>query len=163
MVWPLLALGVVEMVQKTAEKTVLKSQGKPRLVTRLKLVLLPEPHGHWEGRLKGRRGIARNHAVFIKADIRFPAGVIEGRGVAPEFPTSEPGSLFDLDGALSGQAADFALYFLASTVRRSPFTCTGKLDGKQKNLRGSWSFTCFNPDTCGCEGGGGDFHFWRVD
>jgi hypothetical protein len=53
MVWPLLALGVVEMVQKTAEKPVLKSQGRPTLATRLKLVLLPEPHGHWEGRLKG--------------------------------------------------------------------------------------------------------------
>ena len=62
-----------------------------------------------------------------------------------------------------GQSAEFVMHFEADTVRRSPFTCAGKLDGNQKSLRGSWSVTCFNPDSCGCEGGGGDFNFWRVD
>jgi len=53
MVCPLLALEGVEMIQKTTEKTVLKPRCNPRLAARLKLVLPLEPHGHWEGRLKG--------------------------------------------------------------------------------------------------------------
>lgn len=141
---------------------VLKKIVKPALTARLGLVMQPEPRGQWEGRLKGKRGAARKHTVFALAQLRFVGGVMEGAGVTPEFPSSAPGSSFALDGRLSGSSADFAILFEAEGIRSSPFICTGALDAESRNLRGKWEFTCFSPDTCGCKGGGGDFHFWRV-
>lgn len=144
-------------------RTILKPARPPALKTRLVLEMAPEPRRRWAGKLKGERGAARNHTVYLNAEIRFLADVVEGRGCTPEFPTSAPGSSFDLDGARTGRELEFALWFAAETVRTSPFDCAGKVDAKLRNIRGEWSFACFRPDTCGCSGGGGGFHFWRLD
>lgn len=135
----------------------------PDLGTWLNLDVRPSPERQWEGDLKGEHGAASDHTVFVRAQIGFHGGLIAGEGSAPQFPRSRPPGTFSLTGTASGFAVSFALWFADESVGRRPFACDGALDAEAREMRGTWSFHCFNPETCGCDGGGGVFHLWRVE
>jgi hypothetical protein len=101
--------------------------------------------------------------VFLTARIAIHPAILAGEGTAPEFPRNRAPGAFSLTGSASGSAIRFSLWFSDAEIGRTPFDCEGALDGDERHMRGVWSFDCFSPDTCGCSGGGGSFHLWRVD
>jgi hypothetical protein len=135
----------------------------PGLRDLLELEVETAPEHRWEGRLSGEQGAARTHSVFVTARIAIRPAMLAGEGTAPEFPRSRAPGVFSLTGSASSAAVRFSLWFADAEIGRTPFDFDGTLDADERNMRGAWSFDCFYPDACGCGGGGGTFHLWRVD
>lgn len=96
--------------------------------------------------------------VEVKSVLRLTGALIEGRGRSPEFPRngSDSDREFTLTGSRKGSRVVFDLWF-GGIAARSAFTCEGVLNEAEDYIEGTWSYACFNPETCGCRGGHGKF------
>jgi hypothetical protein len=123
------------------------------------------PEHYWEGEFTGARGAAQNCTIGVKAQIGFHGHLIEGAGRAVTFPAefSDTDASFSLSGVLSFDSVSFQLWFGASQIRHEPFIGSGMLSSDGREIGGDWSVQCFDPETCGCEGGGGVFRLKRID
>lgn len=113
----------------------------------------------WKGLFKVTFVDTGNHAeVAIKCVLRLNAVLIEGKGRSPEFPRlgSPADREFTLTGSRTGQRVVFDLWF-GGSVASQPFACEGILNDIEDHIAGTWSFSCYSPDTCGCRGGHGKF------
>jgi hypothetical protein len=133
---------------------------KSLLQTLFKLDVKPAPEHCWEGRLVGSNGSAKGGSLIVRAAIGIHGGVVAGEGAVPG---RDPEIAFSLTGSVSGPSIDLALWFDTPELRRGAFSCTGAIDDERREMRGLWSCGCFDPETCGCTGGDGHFHLWRVD
>lgn len=124
------------------------------------LETLPDEH-LWRGVFTGNHGHSHRFSFKIEACLRLGLGVISGTGVGLDFPRQieEPRTL-EIVGSTSFNQAEFDLWFDASFVRRSAFTCTGLLSHDEERVEGTWFLGCFS--NCGCKGGGGNFLLERV-
>jgi hypothetical protein len=137
----------------------------PRLVRLLDWAPQLGHEHNWEGALSGLRGAAQNCEIGLKARIAFHGDLIEGVGRMVNRPEGMPdfNDGFTLSGTLIGDSVDFQLWFAEDLIAREPFAVSGQLSLDARDMVGDWTVRCFNPTTCGCDGGGGDFRLKRVD
>jgi len=124
-----------------------------------------EPEHHWEGELAGSHGAANGCVIRIAAQIAFPGSLIAGSGRMLNKLDGSPDFVPDLDltGTLEKGAVALQLWFAGAEIRHVPFVGTGRLSNDAREMTGDWSVQCFNPKTCGCDGGCGTFRLVRVD
>lgn len=151
------------MRQTTIPQRSAASIADPRLAALLAEAPRIGPDHHWQGELKGKHGACKGSSLRISAHIAFHGTLVEGRGSFTNAPEASWDDRIALAGTGNAGAVDFQVWFSAQAFRSSPFACLGQLSLDQREMTGSWSFACFNPDTCGCEGGGGIFELRRID
>lgn len=120
----------------------------------------PAPDYHWEGPFEVNAGGDAEDNFRIKAMIGFHGELIEGSGVM--FLEGEPDSG---EIALTGTRLDANVSFeiwISDAEARTPFVCTGALSADEQRMEGAWTFSCFDPENCGCDGGAGRFELTRV-
>lgn len=120
---------------------------------------------HWEGEFKGSHGAAEGSTIAIKARLAFRGELIDGNGRIVDGMSEKldgPDS-FTVGGTLDGDVVDLLLWFDAPLLGRSPFVGSGLLTSDAREIDGDWTVGCFNPATCGCDGGGGTFRLKRID
>lgn len=123
------------------------------------------PDHHWQGKLKGTHGASNGSSLRISAQLGFHGSLLEGTGHFTNGPKDDPS--WDDKVALAGTGhdgvIDFQVWFSAQAFRSTPFACSGQLSADEREMTGIWSFACFSPAICGCEGGGGTFELRRID
>jgi hypothetical protein len=146
--------------RKTALITVSENHGTVVLRELLDRALRPLEGHEWRGEFFGTGGSARRLMFSIRAALVLD-GIVEGSGRAREFPVSitEPRS-FVVTGSCTGQSIGLQFWFDASFLHRTPFVCTGVVQGERR-IAGDFSLDCFSG--CGCGGGEGEFSLRRVD
>jgi hypothetical protein len=147
---------------KHARPVIRTPQKRMALRDMLGLDLDPAPRGAWEGKLVQQRGAAARKGVVIEAALRMVGDVIEGEGVAPGFPKPQPNARFTIEGVLEEGHAKMTLWFDAPLVAQTPFLLEGMVDADERNITGTWTCGCFQPETCTCGGTRGTFHFHRI-
>lgn len=120
---------------------------------------------HWEGEYFGHHGSASGSTVAVKARLAFHGEVIDGAGrLIDGLNDVLDGKYgFDVDATRVADVVELHLWFEAEVLARAPFVCTGLLTGDGREISGDWTVGCFDPDTCGCDGGGGTFRLKRID
>lgn len=121
------------------------------------------PDRHWQGEFEGTRGACKGSSLHISAHIAFHGTLLEGNGRFTNPPEPSWDDRIALAGTGYAGAVDFQVWFSAQAFRPSPFACSGRLSVDEREMTGTWSFACFNPDSCGCNGGGGTFELRRID
>lgn len=125
----------------------------------------PQNEHNWEGTFTGSAGSADGFTVTIKANITFATDLIEGVGRAVNLSADAPAGAGEL--AISGtqheDVVHFELWFGAAEMARESFSATGILSADGREMLGRWTVGCFDPQACGCSGGGGEFKLKRVD
>lgn len=146
-------------------RTAVGAPSTPRLATLLDGVPQLGREHHWEGELTGARGAAESAVLRVSAHIAFHGSLIEGAGRI----TNADGSIawgrgeFTLSGGLSGDSIGFDLWLASGDAARVPLSVNGLLSADGREMSGDWSFTCFYPGACDCDGGGGPFRLQRID
>ena len=137
----------------------------PRLVRLLRTVPALGYEHNWEGAFEGARGAAAGCTLRVKAQIAFHGDLIEGAGRFVDFRSGGAAGDdgFALTGTATPGAVSLELWFSAAEARRVPLAATGIIGCNGREMSGDWAVACFNPDTCGCDGGGGTFHLKRID
>lgn len=121
----------------------------------------------WYGELVGSDGSARNARITLEACLVVPTNrILEADGRAYNFGADSDGSgvPFTLNGALSGNDADFEIWFWRPPELASePFLCAGilKEPHEPEQIDGTWCVDCFCGPDCGCSGGNGWFWLKR--
>lgn len=118
------------------------------------------PDYHWEGVFEFDVGGDAEDNFRIKAMIGFHGDVVEGSGVL-DLLTGDAGGEIGLTGTRLGENVHFEMWY-DSAEARSPFVCVGALSADEQAMDGSWTFACFDPENCGCDGGAGAFRLRRV-
>ncbi len=123
------------------------------------------PDHHWEGEFTGIAGSPKGSVIRIKARIAFHGPLLEGQGRCINWPASELAGQdgLSISGTVGAESLDFQLWFLAADLSRAAIRGCGVLGAQGHAMTGDWSIGCFNPDSCGCDGGSGTFHLRRVD
>jgi hypothetical protein len=100
----------------------------------------PMENHEWEGEFKGTEGSARRLVLNFRASLVLSGGVIEGSGLACDFPPdmTEPRD-FVVTGAHNTRLIDVDLWFNASFLASTPFVCTGVLSEDERRIAGDFS------------------------
>ena len=123
------------------------------------------PEHHWQGEYTGVSGAAVGCCIRIDAHLAFHGSLIEGAGRLADTQTAIAGwnGSLTLSGTVSGDAVSLDLWMQPPEIGRVPFAGTGTLSSDAREIAGAWSTACFNPETCGCDGGGGKYWLRRID
>jgi hypothetical protein len=136
-------------VETTVRSIVSPSQADP--------VAIPERP--WKGHFAVTFIDTGNRAeVKVKCVVRLSDTLIEGKGRSSGFPRngSPQDREFTLTGSRNGKRVVFDLWF-GGSVASQPFASAGVMNDAEDQITGTWSFSCYSPDTCGCSGGHGKF------
>lgn len=123
-------------------------------------VLNEAPDYHWEGVFEFAVGGDADENFRVKAMIGFHGELVEGSGDL-ELLTGDAGGDVGITGTRHGANVHFEMWFDAAEAR-TPFVCVGALSADEQAMDGSWTFACFDPENCGCDGGAGSFRLNRV-
>ena len=137
----------------------------PRLARLLADAPAPGFEHHWEGELAGSSGAAVGCNIKLKASMAFHGALVDGRGRFANVGAgvTDAQATLSISGTLEADVISLRLWSASAELGRVPFEAAGKLECGGREMGGAWSVTCFNPDTCGCTGGGGTFRLKRVD
>jgi hypothetical protein len=119
------------------------------------------PDYHWEGPFEVSVGGDANDNFRIKAMIGFHGELLEGSGFL-HLEDEDEGGEVTLTGTRIGGGVSFEIWFTDANDARTPFVCVGALSADEQAMDGSWTFACFDPENCGCDGGAGNFRLTRV-
>ena len=125
----------------------------------------PAPDTHWEGRLTGESGTMEDDPGFrLIVTLRFDAADVDGEGrlYGVEPHEAVEARLF-IEGEAEGAALEFDLRIANLAVRNTPFRVIAAIDPHRRRIDGKAFIECYEPETCGCEGGAASIWLRRVD
>lgn len=109
------------------------------------LQLNAQPAQHWTGEFCDVVEEGQSHIVRLAASLYVVVGIIEGRGTIDVDGGKAP---FTLSGELSGANVAFDIWL--DTIDGPPFRCAAMLSADERQMTGTWSFSCGDPVNCGC-------------
>ena len=68
-----------------------------------------------------------------------------------------------VSGAQTDDAVQLSIWFDGTELANFPIECDGVIDPDERLILGAWKTPCVEPDTCGCDGGGGSYKLHRID